>query len=102
MNFFNLFKRGGSAPVARDRLQILFAHERSVPNSLDLLVVLREEILAAVARHGEIKPDGVSVHMNRGNKISTLEVEIEIPNSVLALSSRGRRKRPLLAAHRPA
>jgi cell division topological specificity factor len=102
MNFFNLFKRGGSAPVARDRLQILFAHERSAPSSPDLLAVLREEILAAVARHVEIEPAGVSVQMNRGNRISTLEVEIEIPNSVRALSSRGRRKRPLLAAHRPA
>ena len=102
MNFFNLFKRGGSAPVARDRLQILFAHERSAPSSPDLLAVLREEILAAVARHVEIEPAGVSVQMNRGNRISTLEVEIEIPNSVRALSSRGRRKRPLLAAHRSA
>lgn len=102
MNFFNLFKRGGSAPVARDRLQILFAHERSAPSSPDLLAVLREEILAAVARHVEIEPAGVTVQMNRGNRISTLEVEIEIPNSVRALSSRGRRKRPLLAAHRPA
>src|SRR5438477_480800 len=28
MNLFNLFRRGGSAPVARERLQILLAHER--------------------------------------------------------------------------
>ena len=73
MNFFNLFKRGGSAPVARDRLQILFAHERSAPSSPDLLTVLREEILTAVARHVEIEPAGVTVQMNRGNRISTLE-----------------------------
>ncbi len=50
MNFFNLFKRGGSAPVARDRLQILLAHERSVPGSSDLLTILRHEILAAAVR----------------------------------------------------
>ena len=31
MNFFGLFKRGGSAPVARDRLQILLAYERTGP-----------------------------------------------------------------------
>ena len=102
MNFFRLFRRGGSAPVARDRLQILLAHERYVPGSPDLLAVLREEILAAVARHVEIDPAGVSVQMKRGKKISTLEVEIEIPNSVGALSSRGRHKRPLQAAHRSA
>lgn len=100
MNFFNLFKRGGSAPVARDRLQILLAHERTSPGSSDLLTVLRHEILAAVARHVDIDPAGISVQMNRRKKISTLEVEIEIPNSVGALSSRGQHKRPLQAARR--
>jgi cell division topological specificity factor len=102
MNFFNLFKRGGSAPVARDRLQILLAHERSTPGSSDLLTMLRHEILAAVARHVDIDPAGVNVQMNRRKKISTLEIEIEIPNSVGALFSRGRHKRPLQAAHRSA
>jgi cell division topological specificity factor len=98
MNFFNLFKRGGSAPVARDRLQILLAHERTSPGSSDLLTVLRHEILAAVARHVDIDPAGISVQMNRRKKISTLEVEIEIPNNVRALFSR--QKRPLQAARR--
>lgn len=102
MNFFNLFRRGGSAPVARDRLQILLAHERSTPGSPDLLTVLRDEILAAVARHVDIDPAGVSVQMNRRSKISTVEVEIEIPNSVAALSRRGRHKRPLQAEPRSA
>ena len=100
MNFFNLFKRGGSAPVARDRLQILLAHERTSPSSSDLLTVLRHEILAAVARHVDIDPAGISVQMTRRKKISTLEVEIEIPNNVGALSSRGQHKRPLQAARR--
>ena len=100
MNFFNLFKRGGSAPVARDRLQILLAHERTSPSSSDLLTVLRHEILAAVARHVDIDPAGISVQMNGRKKISTLEVEIEIPNSVGALSSRGQHKRPLQAPRR--
>ncbi|HZP69267.1 MAG TPA: cell division topological specificity factor MinE [Pseudolabrys sp.] len=105
MNFFNLFRRGGSAPVARDRLQILLAHERSTPPASatsDLLDILRQEILAAVTRHVDIDPAGVSVKMNRGRKISTLEVEIEIPDTVGVRSSRGRRKRSLLAVHRPA
>ena len=100
MNFFNLFKRGGSAPVARDRLQILLAHERTSPSSSDLLTVLRHEILAAVARHVDIDPAGISVQMTRRKKISTLEVEIEIPNNVRELSGRDRQKRPLQAARR--
>ena len=45
MKFFRLFRRQGSAPVARDRLQILFAHERYSAKAPDLLALMREEIL---------------------------------------------------------
>ncbi len=102
MNLFNLFKRRGSAPVARDRLQILLAYERSALGSSDLLVVLREEILAAVGRHVEIDPNRVSVQMDRGDKVSIIEVDIEIPNNVRATSNGSRRKRVTLPVHRPA
>ena len=41
---------------------------------------LREEILAAVSRHVTLDPDKVIVRMERGKDISTLEVDIELPN----------------------
>jgi cell division topological specificity factor len=96
MNLFNIFKRRSSAPVARDRLQILLAYERSGRGPSDLLFVLREEILAAVGRHVEINPERVSVQMDRGDKVSILEVEIEVPNTVRAAPGRGRKKRATL------
>ncbi len=102
MNLFNLFKRRGSAPVARDRLQILLAYERTTRGPSDLLVILREEILAVVGRHVEIDPNRVSVQMDRGDKVSILEVDIEIPNTVRAMSSGSRRKRVTLPVHRSA
>jgi cell division topological specificity factor len=102
MNLFSLFKRRGSAPVARDRLQILLAYERTARGSPDLLVILREEILTAVGRHVEIDPDRVTVQMNRGAKVSTLEVDIEVPNAVRPPPNASRRKRSALPAHRPA
>ncbi len=49
MNLLRLFSgRDASAPVARERLQILLAHERGLLGQPDLLVMLREEILAVV------------------------------------------------------
>jgi cell division topological specificity factor len=102
MNLFGLFKRRGSAPIARDRLQILLAYERSGPGPNDLLLILREEILATVGRHVEIDPERVAVRMDRGNKVSTLEVEIEVPNIVRAPAGGSRKKRGTLPAHRPA
>jgi cell division topological specificity factor len=69
-----------SAPIARERLQILLAHERGMRGQPDLLMQLREEILAAVARHVALDPDKVIFRMERGAHVSTLEVDIELPN----------------------
>ena len=80
MSMFKLFRRGGSAPVARERLQILLAHERKSVGQPDLLTVLREEILAVVAKHVSLDPDKVEIRMDRGELVSTLEVDIEIPS----------------------
>ena len=51
MNVFNLFRRRGSAPVAKERLQILLSYERAARGQSDLLAVLREDILAALTKH---------------------------------------------------
>ena len=102
MNLFGLFRRRNSALVARDRLQILLAYERTGQGSSDLLFVLREEILAVVSRHVEINPERVTVQMDRGDKVSILEIEIEVPNVIPASSGRSRKRRAMLPAHRPA
>jgi cell division topological specificity factor len=73
-------RRSGSAPVARERLQILLAHERGLRSQPDLLGILREEILAVVSRHVVLDPEKVVVRMDRGKSVSTLEVDIELPN----------------------
>jgi cell division topological specificity factor len=81
MNFSRLLsRRPGSAPVARERLQILLAHERGLRGQPNLLGILREEILAVVSRHVMLDPEKVIVRMDRGESVSTLEVDIELPN----------------------
>jgi cell division topological specificity factor len=85
MKLFSLFRRG-SATVARERLQILLAHERVARSQPDLLSILRDEILAVIARHVAFDHDKVEIKMNRGKSVSTLEVEIEIPNGLVGVS----------------
>jgi cell division topological specificity factor len=80
VSVLNFFSRRRSAPVARERLQILLAHERTSTGRPDLLNLLREDILKVVARHVAIDDDRVQVRMNRGPAVSTLEIDIEIPN----------------------
>ena len=83
MNLPRLFGgRTASAPVARERLQILLAHERGLRGQPDLLELLRSEILAVVSRHVEFDPEKLHIRMERGSQVSTLEIDIEVPNTV--------------------
>jgi cell division topological specificity factor len=84
MNLFSLFGRRATAPVARDRLQILLAHERTIAGGSDLVALLREEILAVIKKHVQVDTDKVQVKMDRGESVSMLEVEIEIPTPTKA------------------
>jgi cell division topological specificity factor len=68
-----------TAPVARERLQILLAHERAVSGKSDLIAILQEEIMAVIAKHFPVDAEGIKVKMERGEVVSTLEVEVEIP-----------------------
>jgi cell division topological specificity factor len=79
MSLFDLFRRG-SAPIARERLQVLLSHERVACGRPDLLSILREEIIAVIGRYVSFEPDKVQIKMDRGKSVSTLAVDIEIPN----------------------
>jgi cell division topological specificity factor len=79
MNLFNLFRKQPTAPIARDRLQILLSHERTIAGGSDLVALLREEILAVIKKHVQVDQEKVQVKMDRGESVSMLEVDIEIP-----------------------
>ena len=87
MNPFGLFKRSGTAPVARERLQILLAHERVERSQADLVGKLRAEILAVIARHVKLDPNKVQVKMDRAGTVSTLEIDIELPNGLASVAA---------------
>jgi cell division topological specificity factor len=79
VNLLTLFRRQRTAPVARERLQVLLAHERMGAGHSELLNVLREEILAVIAKHITVDRDKVNVKLDRGADSSTLEIDVEMP-----------------------
>jgi cell division topological specificity factor len=86
MSIFGFFNRNRSAPVARDRLQVLLAHERALSGRSDLVAILQQEILAVIAKHIPIDRDKVMVKLDRGDQVSTLEIDIEMPDQALTRS----------------
>ncbi len=89
MNLLSLFKRRSSAPVARERLQGLLAHERIATGHSELLAKLQEEILQVIARHIKIDREKVHVKLDRGNDVSTLEIDVEMPAVMPLAGARG-------------
>lgn len=79
MNLLGFFSRPPSAPAARERLQVLLAHERASVGDRDLVTKLRDEILRVISKHVKVDQEKVSVKMERGAQVSTLAVDIEIP-----------------------
>jgi cell division topological specificity factor len=84
MSLFGFLRGRRSAPVARERLQILLAHERTSRGQPDLLAILHEEIMAVITKHVAIDREQVQVTMDRGDKVSTIEIDVAIPNQGVA------------------
>ena len=68
-----------SANQAKERLQIVLAHERIGRTREDFLPKLQQEIVAVVARYVAIDPGKVNVSLDRGGDMSTLAIEIDLP-----------------------
>ena len=79
MRFADFFRRQRSARTAQQRLQVLLMHERSAGGTADLIPILRDDILAAIAKHMTVESDKVQIRVERGDVVSLLEIDIEIP-----------------------
>lgn len=69
-----------SASVAKERLQILVAHERNQRNAPDYLPALQKDIMAVVAKYVKIADEDIQVEIDNNDKLSVLELNITLPN----------------------
>lgn len=89
MNLLAMFRKERSAPVARERLQVLLAHERMAAGHSELLTILREEILAVIAKHIKVDREKVNIKLDRNEDVSTLEIDVEMPVGTTLAGVRG-------------
>lgn len=78
-DFFRRPKQPSVAETARDRLQIVLAHERADRNAPDFLPALQKELLAVIKKYVPIDDDKVAVKLERDSGCSMLEVNVELP-----------------------
>ena len=79
---FLIGEKKKTASVAKERLQIILAHERNGRNRrIDYLPALQRDLLEVLAKYVSIRPDDVKVHLERQDNLEVLEVKIELPDA---------------------
>ncbi len=77
--FFRAPRRPTHAATAKERLQILLAHERADRHGPDFLPQLQRELLEVIKRYLAVDDDKVAVRLQRESGCSLLEVDVELP-----------------------
>jgi cell division topological specificity factor len=88
LGFFRRPRQASSADTAKERLQILLSHERTDRSSPDYLPLLQRDIMEVVERYMRVGGDSVDIKLERGEDLSTLEINIELPGA-RSLHARG-------------
>ena len=84
MGFFKFFRNrsdDASAKVAKDRLQVLIAHERTNRNAPDYLPMLKRDLLNVIKKYVSVGDDQVSVQLDSQDDFDILELNITLPEA---------------------
>ena len=78
---FLLGEKKKTASVAKERLQIILAHERSGRSAAqpDYLPALQRDLVAVIGKYVKIDLQDIKVNLERQDNLEVLEVKIELP-----------------------
>jgi len=81
MSFFDYFKsnKKNTASIAKERLQIIVAHERGKREQPDYLPQLQQEILDVIRKYVTVDQDQVQVQLDKNDDCSILELNVTLP-----------------------
>ncbi|WP_144822707.1 cell division topological specificity factor MinE [Marinobacter piscensis] len=79
LDYFKGKKTASSATVAKERLQIIVAHERGQRDQPDYLPKMQQEILEVIRKYVQISDDMVQVDVDRNDNCSVLELNVTLP-----------------------
>lgn len=84
MGFLSFFlgEKKSTASVAKERLQLIIAHERNGrARAPEYLADLQRELMAVIAKYVSVNPDDIKVQMERQGDLEVLQVKIELPDT---------------------
>ena len=76
-----------TASVARERLRIIVAQERSQRGAPDYLPLLRRELLEVIRKYVNVDTEAVDVHVQREGDHEVLELSVALPDKAAAAAT---------------
>ncbi len=69
-----------TASIAKERLQIILAHERGAGSSKapDYLPALQRELIAVISKYVAVRPEDIEVTLEHQDDMDVLAVKIEL------------------------
>jgi cell division topological specificity factor len=80
LDFFRARKKAPTASIAKERLQIIVAHERGQRDEPDYLPALQKELVEVIRKYVNIEHDQVQVALENQGSCSILELNITLPD----------------------
>ena len=81
LDYFISSRSKGTANVAKERLQILVAHDRAARDQPSYLPQLQQEILAVIRKYVDVDLSAVSVNYEQEDSHEVLELNIVLPDA---------------------
>lgn len=81
MGFIDYFRsnKTSSASVAKERLQIIVAHERGQRNQPEYLPAMQQEIIDVIKKYVSIDDEQVHVTLENTDNCSVFELNVTLP-----------------------
>jgi len=80
LDYFRSKKTPSSASVAKERLQIIVAHERGKRQEPDYLPKMQQEIVEVIRKYVHISDDQVQIAIDNNDSFSVLELNVTLPD----------------------
>jgi cell division topological specificity factor len=71
-----------TASTAKERLQIIIAHERNDRSGPDFLPALRQELIAVISKYTKVNADDIKISLDRQGNLEVLDVNVVLPDMV--------------------
>ena len=74
-------KKPSTASVAKERLQIIIARERTIHNGPDFMPALHQELIAVISKYVQVNPEDIKISLDRQGNLEVLDVNVVLPDA---------------------